>query len=118
VLLTGSFIGTLDFSGGLDGGPLTNCSPGSCDHLCNMSSTLYSYRNLFVARLDGGGGYLWSTQVGSGTSQGGQTGYGLTVNDAGVFVTGSYIDNPNVPSSFPKLTHPGGPNILLMKLSP
>jgi hypothetical protein len=69
VVLTGEFAGTVDFGGA----PLT--STGGFD--------------LFVAKLDGAGGHLWSKRFGDGDDQGGTP--SIAVDGSGnVFAAGTF----------------------------
>jgi Carboxypeptidase regulatory-like domain len=70
VLLTGSFLGTVDFGGG----PLTNID-------------MYN-RDIFVAKLDAGGSHLWSRRFGDELEQNANS---IVVDAAGnVLVTGRF----------------------------
>lgn len=92
VVVAGGFGGTIDFGGG----PLTSAGAG----------------DLFVAKLDAGGGYVWSQRFGDSSQQSATS---VAVDAAGnVLVTGLFggtVDFGGVP-----LTSAGGSDIFLAKL--
>jgi Beta-propeller repeat len=94
VVFTGSFTGTINFGGGA----LT--SAGATD--------------LFVARLDPAGAYIWGQRFGDA---GAQAGKGVTVDSQGnVIVTGDIAGKVDFGGG--ELTSAGATDVLLLKLDP
>lgn len=102
--VTGSFQGTVDFD------------PGSSQALL----TSHAGSDIFVAKYDAGGNYLWARNYGS-TSSAADAGYGITVDTSGnVFVTGQFAGtvnfNPGAAKAF-NLKSTGGTDAFVLKLT-
>jgi hypothetical protein len=94
VLLTGSFVGTVDFGGG--------------------ALTSAGVDDLFVAKLDPAGAHLWSKRFGDMNYQ---EGYSITTDSAGnVLFTGYFIGTVDFGGG--PLTSAGSQDIFVAKLAP
>ena len=94
VLVTGSFHGTVDFGGGL------LPSGGGAD--------------VFIAKLDAGGGHLWSRRAGNAQDQNGTS---IAADPSGnAFVAGDVFGTVDFGGG--PLTSAGGADVFLAKLSP
>ena len=77
VLITGAFYGTADFD------PDTG--------VANLTSKGYS--DIFLAKYDANGNYLWANSMGGASPLWGEKGYGIAVDAGGeIYVTGSFLD--------------------------
>ncbi len=92
--LTGEFVGTAYFG--------TN------------TLTITGYKNIFTAKLDGMGNWLWAVQAGGDRDD---SGYGIAVDDtANVYLTGFFQESASFGPTV--LTSYGGKDIFIAKLSP
>lgn len=94
IVLAGTFVGTVDFGGGL------LVSAGGVDYEYGSDSTLPWGGDMFVTKLDGAGNFLWNRQFGDSDLQ---VPVDITVNAAGdIALTGGFrgtVDFGNGPHS-------------------